>query len=221
MLENSGKDQRLERAGRGPALDIAAPHPIRAILITGWPPILLVLLICYLAALLFPVLAAPLLIGAPLAVIAALAVGGARARRIRLTVTDEVIRVSNGKAQIACDRAHVDSAVLVESLSRRRLAPRTTDLIFLERDGRSVLLLSGLLWPPAILQQVLEVVAPLPVERVTGRQTPGSLSKKFPRILDDADGTQRGRSVWDMVMLVLMVSVAVGCLVFSLRLVFG
>jgi hypothetical protein len=161
------------------------------------------------------------MIGVPLAVIAALTIGGARARMIRLSVTDEVVRVSNGKAEIACARSHVVSAVLVERLARRRLAPATTDLILLERNGRSVLLLSGLLWPPPILEQVIAIVVPNAVERVSGRQTPASLTARFPRILDDADGTQRGRSARDIILLVVMVLVAVTCLVVSALLLFG
>lgn len=226
MPDDPGPEQRLERVRSGPLLDVAAPHPIRAMLITGWPPIVLALLLSYLAALFFPLLAAPLMIGVPLAVIAALTIGGARARRIRLTVTDENVRVSNGKAEIACARSHVVSAVLVERLSRRRLAPATTDLILLDRNGRSALLLSGLLWPPAVLDQVIAIVLPhaaVPdaVERVSGKQTPSSLTARFPRILDDADGTQRGRSARDIVLLVVMVVVAATCLVVSALLLFG
>lgn len=221
MPDDPGPDQRVDRVRNGPLLDVAAPRPIRAMLITGWPPIVLALLLSYLFAIFFPLLAAPLLIGVPLAVLAAFTIGAARARRIHLTVTDDIVRVSNGKVEIACARAHVVSAVLVDSLKRRRLAPATTDLILLERNGRSTLLLSGLLWPPAILDQVIAIVVPDAVERVSGRQTPSSLAARFPRILDDADGTQRGRSVRDVVLLVLMVVLAAACLVVSGLLLFG
>ena len=221
MPDDLGPDQRLQGVRRGPLLDIPAPRPFRALLITGWPPIVLALLVSYLAALFFPLLAGLLLFGVPLAILAALTIGAARARRIHLTVTDELVRVSNGKAEIACARSHVVSAVLVERLARRRLAPATTDLILLERNGRSALLLSGLLWPPEILEQVVAIVAPNAIERVSGKQTPASLEARFPQILQDADGTQRGRSVRDIVLLVVMIVVAATCLLVSAWLLFG
>jgi len=206
-------DQRTGRARGGLLLDVPAPHPVRSMLILGWPMILAVLIPSYLVAILFPVLGALLLIGAPLAVLAAFGVAAIRARKTRLTVTDEVLRVTNGVAEIACARAHVDIAVLVDSLSRRRLAPRTTDLILLDHNGRTVLLLSGLLWPRAVLEQVITVITPAAVERVTGQQTPASLAARFPNILQNADGIDTGALKRQSVSLVVIGAVAAACLV--------
>ena len=50
--------------------------------------------------------------------------------------------------------------MLVARLARRWLEPRTTDLILLDRTGRCALLLSGRLWPPAVLEEVLELIEP-------------------------------------------------------------
>ena len=76
--------------------------------------------------------------------------------------------MSNGKAGYACARSHVQSAVLVARFARRVVAPRTTDLILLDRDGRKALLLSGLLWPATVLEQVIDLM-PEPVQRLPGR----------------------------------------------------
>ena len=163
-------------------------------LANGWPMILLVLVVAYLFAMFFPALGGLLLIGAPLGIFAALAAATMRARNIRLTFTDEVIRVTSGKEGFATDREHVHSAVLVESFARRRIGIRTTDLILLDQQGRTALLLSGLLWPPALLERVLDILAVVPVERVEGRQSPDSLALRYPRILQRTDGSDRGRT---------------------------
>jgi hypothetical protein len=172
-------------------LIVRAPHPVRSVFSTGWPMILLILVVAYLFALFFPALGGLLLIAAPLAVFAAFAAAVLRARNITLWVTDEVIRVTSGKAGNACDREHVEKAVLVEDLAHRRLVPRTEDLILLDRDGRTALLLSGLLWPPAVLEQVIDLIRPVPVERVEGKQTLASLSSRYPRIAQRTEGIHR------------------------------
>jgi len=158
------------------------------VLANGWPTVLLVLVVAYLFAMFFPTL------GAPLGVFAALAAATMRARNIRLTVTDEVLRVTSGKDGFATDREHVHSAVLVESFARRRIGIRTTDLILLDQEGRTALLLSGLLWPPATLERVIDLLSGVPVERVEGRQSPESLALRYPKILQRSDGSDRGRT---------------------------
>jgi len=217
--DESAPRQRLGRPGAGLLLDVPSPHPVRSMLILGWPMILAILIPCYLVAILFPVLGALLLIGAPLAVLGAFAVAAVRARKTRLTVTDELVRVTNGVAEIACDRAHVESAVLVDSLSRRRLAPRTTDLILLDVNGRTVLLLSGLLWPRDVLEQVISLITPAVVERVPGRQTPASLAAQFPNILQNADGIDNRALKRQSRSLVLVAAVAAACLLLVLLIV--
>jgi hypothetical protein len=191
--------------------DIAAPHPIRSMFVTSWPVIFSVLLIGYLFALLFPSVAALMLFAVPIAVGAALLIAAAAARKIRLTVTDLEVRVANNKAAIACDRSHVVSAVLVESLARRWLEPRTTDLILLDRTGRCALLLSGRLWPPAVLEQVLGLVEPEDIVRVPGKQTPRSLAARFPNILQNMDGTASGAARSQTRRLYAVVAVALIC----------
>ena len=86
-------------------LKVNTPRPTAAVFSTAWPAILLVLVVAFLFAMLFPVLGVLLLVTAPPAVLIAFAVAAFKARKIRLTVTDEVVRVSNGKAGYACDRA--------------------------------------------------------------------------------------------------------------------
>ncbi|MET0865926.1 MAG: hypothetical protein ABWZ98_16465 [Nakamurella sp.] len=191
-------------------LDVAAPHPIRSMFVTSWPVIFSVLLAGYLFALLFPPVAALMLFAVPLAVGGALLVAGNAARKIRLTVTDQQVRVANSKAAIACDRSHVVTAVLVESLARRWLEPRTTDLILLDRTGRCALLLSGRLWPPAVLEQVLGLIEP-EIARVTGKQTPASLAAQFPNILQNMDGTASGAARSQTRRLYAVVAVALVC----------
>jgi hypothetical protein len=142
----------------------------------------------------FPALGGLLLIVTPIAVVAALVAAGMRARKIRLTVTEDVIAVSSGKSGIACDRSHVQSAVLVEDFVRRRLGPRTESLILLDRDGKTALMLYGLLWPPAVLQRVIALMPDVPLERIEGKQTPESLAVRYPNILQNTDGTESGRS---------------------------
>lgn len=161
-------------------------------LLTGWPVMLLIVLLAFVVGVLFPVLAAPVIIAAPLAVAGAFTVAAIKARGIRLVVTPEVVRVTSGKDGVSCDRSHVERIVLVENLKRRPLAPRSPDLMLLDKGGRTVLLLSGLLWPLAILEQVIAALAPLPAERVPGPQTALSLIARYPSIFVSPDGAHRG-----------------------------
>lgn len=160
----------------------------------SWPFILAALAVSYIFAVVFPALGGLLLIVMPIAVIAAVLAGGARARKIRLTVTPDVIRASSGKIGISCDRAHVESALLVESFARRWWSPRTSTLILLDRDGRNALLLSGMLWPPAVLEQVINLMPDVPVTRLEGKQSPDSLAARYPKILQNTDGSDKGPS---------------------------
>lgn len=160
----------------------------------SWPVIFAVLVGSYLVAMFFPAIGGLLLITTPIAVVVAVVAGGVRARKIRLTVTQDMIKVSNGRDGNACDRAEVQSAVLVESFARRRWSPRTTTLILLDRDGRNALLLSGLLWPPAVLEQVIDLMPGVPVKRLEGTQSPNSLAVRYPNILHNTDGSEKGRS---------------------------
>ena len=75
---------------------------------------------------------------------------------------------------------------------RRWWSPRTTSLILLDRDGRTALLLSGLLWPPAVLEQVIELMPDVPLERLEGKQSPSSLAARYPMILENTDGSDKG-----------------------------
>lgn len=187
---------------------------------TGWPMIFTVLLLAYLFALLFPSVGALMLFGAPLAVGAALVLAAVSAGKITLTVTEEEVRVANNRAAIACDRSHVTAAVLVEKLSRRWFAPRTTDLILLDRTGRCALLLSGRLWPPAVLDQVLDLITPASVDRVGGKQTPLSLTARYPHILENMDGTPSGAARSQTLRLYAVVAVALLCLLVVYLLLF-
>ncbi len=94
--------------------EVAADRPTRAVLLSGLPLILLVLVVVYLFATFFPALGALMLIVIPVAVIAALVAGAIRTRRITLVVTDEVVRITNGKAGTACLRSDIHTAVVVE-----------------------------------------------------------------------------------------------------------
>ncbi len=170
-------------------LDVRAPSPFVSVLITGWLMIFAVLALAYLFATLFPAIGGLLLIGAPVAVLGAMGIAAFRVSRIRLTVTSEIVRVSDGKNGHAADRSEVRSALLVESLARKRFGRRTTDLILLDRDGRCALLLSGRLWPPAILEQVIALLPTVPLERLEGRQTPLTLAARYPKILQNSDGS--------------------------------
>ncbi len=172
-------------------LDVRAPSPFVSVLITGWLMIFAVLALSYLFATLFPAIGGLLLIGAPVAVLGAMGIAAFRVSRIRLTVTSEVVRVSDGKNGHAADLSEVRSALLVESLARKRFGRRTADLILLDRDGRCALLLSGQLWPPAILEQVIALLPALPLERLEGRQTPLTLAARYPKILQNSDGSHR------------------------------
>ena len=67
----------------------------------GWMMMAAVLVVAYLFATLFPTLGGLLLIGAPLAVLGAGSLAACQVRKVRLTVTDEIVRVSNGKTGMA------------------------------------------------------------------------------------------------------------------------
>jgi hypothetical protein len=164
-------------------LKVNTPRPTAAVLSTAWPIILLVVVVSFLFATLFPTIGTLLWFTAPPAVVIAVAIAALRARSIRLTVTDEVVRVSNGKTGYACDRAQVQSALLVSKMRRRALAPRTTDLFLLDGAGSSVMLLSGRLWPAALLEQVIALISPGDVQRLPGPENLTSLQTRFPRIL--------------------------------------
>lgn len=167
---------------------------MRAMVYNSWPLILLVLVLSYLMALFFPALGGLLLIVTPIAIIAALVAAGYRVRKIRLKVTDEVMSVSNGKSGFACNPADVRSAVLVENLARRRLGLRTESLILLDDQGRTAMMLFGLLWPPAVLDAVIELLPGVPVERLEGKQSPLTLAARYPNILKNTYGTESGPS---------------------------
>lgn len=143
--------------------EVSADRPARAVLLSGLPSILLVLVVTYLFATFFPAIGALLLIVIPVAVVAALVAGAVRTRRIRLT------------------------AVVVERFARRPLSPRTTNLILLNDKGRTLLMLSGLLWPVDVLRRVIDMVEPAEAVDVPGRQTPKTLAARFPRILERAE----------------------------------
>lgn len=160
--------------------------------LTGWPVMLMIVLLAFVVGIQFPVLAALLVVGVPLAVGGAFAVAAMKARSIRLVVTPEVVRVTSGKDGVACDRSHVERLVLADGLKRRPLAPRTADLMLLNKSGRTVLLLSGLLWPVAVLEQVIGALAPLPVDRIPGPQSAASLLARYPSIFASPDGERRG-----------------------------
>ena len=167
------------------------PSPFISVVNNGWMMMAAVLVVAYLFATLFPTLGGLLLIGAPLAVLGAVSLAAFQVRKVRLTVTDELVRVSNAKTGRAADRSEVRSAVLVESLARKRFGPRTTDLILLDRDGRCALLLNGNLWPVAILERVIELLPTVPLERIGGRQTPLTLAARYPKILQNTDNSHR------------------------------
>ncbi len=187
------RDPRAGKAHRT-LLDVRVPRPVQSVLSNGWPMIVVILAVAYLFALFFPTLGALLLIGAPLAILGAFVAAVVRVRQIRLSITDEVVRVSSGKAGTACERSEVHTAVLVDQLKHRTFGPRTTDLILMNQAGRSALLLSGSLWPPSVLARAIELLEPLPVERVTGKQNGASLTARYPKILQNADGSRRAGS---------------------------
>lgn len=191
--EESVPDQRVDRPRPKVLLDVGVAQPMKAMVFNNWPVIALILVASYLVAALFPTLGGLLLIGTPIAVVAAIIVAGLRARKIRLKVTEELLSVSNGKAGFGCKRAEVHSAVLVEHFTRRRFGVASESLVLLDRDGRTAMMLSGLLWPPAVLEHVIELLPAVPLERLEGKQTPETLARRYPNILQNADGTGSGR----------------------------
>ena len=166
-----------------PLFRVSTPRPTAAVFSTAWPVILLALVASYLFATLFPSLGALLLVSVPPAVLVAFGSAVFKARSIRLTVTDETVRVSNGQAGYSCNRSDVRSAVLVSKLKRRMLAPRTTDLFLLDGDGSSVMMLSGRLWPATLVEEVIDVITPADVQRLPGPESLPSLHARFPRLL--------------------------------------
>lgn len=141
----------------------------------------IIVVIAVVAGFFFPVLAGLVMVGAPLAVIAAFAVTAIRAHSIRLTVTDEVVRVFSGKSGVTCDRYGIDRLVLVDGFKRRWSTPRSPALIMLDSSGHAIMLLSALLWSSPVLERVIELLAPLPVDRI-GPQTSKSLTAIYPDV---------------------------------------
>ena len=170
------------RAGLGASrYEVSADRPARAVLLSGLPSILLVLVVTYLFATFFPAIGALLLIVIPVAVVAALVAGAVRTRRIRLMVTEEVVKVTNGKAGTACLRSDIQTAVVVERFARRPLSPRTTNLILLNDKGRTLLMLSGLLWPVDVLRRVIDMVEPAEVVDVSGAADAEDAGREVPQ----------------------------------------
>ena len=192
--EESVPDQRVDRSRPEVLLDVGVAQPMKAIIFNSWPVVLLILVASYLTAMFFPTLGGLLLIGTPIAVVAALVAAGMRARKIRLKVIGDLISVSNGKAGFACERSAVHAAVLVESFTRRRFGALSESLVLLDRDGKTAMMLSGLLWPPVVLERVIDLLPGVPVERLEGKQTPASLAVRYPNILQNTDGTATGRT---------------------------
>ncbi len=193
---------------------VSSPQPVRAMWVTGWPLIACVLLSALIVGVFFPLMGLPLLVFTPLAVGGAFLIAAQRAKAIRLEIGKVQVRVSNDKTGLNCQRSDVASAVLVDSFERGPLIPATTDLILLDRAGRSLIVLTGLLWPPAVLDRAIDVLGPLPVERVAGRQTPQSLARRHPKILQRADGRRAprdasGRGMLIAVLVLLVAAVAV------------
>ena len=200
---------------------MAALRPVRAMLISGLPLILLMLFVVYVFAVLFPTIGVLLLITTPLAVIAALAVAGIRARRVHLVVSDELVQVTNGQTGVTCERRYIKTAILVERFARRPLSTRATNLIFLDAQGRTLLMLAGMLWPADVLERVVATVDPADVVRMPGRQTPKTLAARFPRILDRADGEGTRTSARTVVLYAAFAVVLLILLFIAYRAFFG
>ena len=69
--EESAPDQRVDRNRSEVLLDVGVPQPMRAMIFNSWPLILAALLLSYLAAVFFPAIGGLLLIGTPIAIVAA------------------------------------------------------------------------------------------------------------------------------------------------------
>lgn len=176
-------------AGRVPEFyERYADHPYRAMAGNGWPIALGLLLIAVVFAFFFPLLGILLAVSTPLAILAAFFYGMTRARLIRVQVSDDVVSVGNGKDGNACDRAEIRTAVVVSGLRRRATLPRTTDLILLDGRGRTLLLVPGLLFNAETFDDIIDLIRPATVERLTGTFTPESLTTRYPLILHTADG---------------------------------
>lgn len=166
----------------------SADHPYRAMALNGWPVAVGLLVIAVVFAFFFPLLGILLAVSTPLAILAAYFYGMTRARLIRVQVTDDVITVGNGKAGNACDRSEIRTAVVVQGLRRRATLPRTTDLILLDARGRTLLLVSGLLFAVETFDDIIDLIRPGTVDRLSGAFTPESLTERYPLILHTADG---------------------------------
>ncbi len=184
----------------------SADHPYRAMALNGWPIALGLLVIAVIFAFFFPLLGILLAVSTPLAILAAYFYGMTRARLIRVQVSDDVVSVSNGKTGNACDRAEIRTAVIVQGLRRRVTLPRTTDLILLDARGRTLLLVPGLLFAAETFDDIVDLIRPATVDRLSGAFTPESLTERYPLILHTADGRPPApkRSASGIVLLVAM-----------------
>lgn len=172
----------------------------------GWPIAVGILVIAAVFAFFFPLLGILLAVSTPLAVLAAFFYGMTRARLIRVQVSDDVITVGNGKAGNACDRAEIRTAVVVQGLRRRPTLPRTTDLVLLDARGRTLLLVPGLLFAADTFDDIIDLIRPATVERLSGPFSPEQLAQRYPLILHTADGRPPAarRSAGGIVLLVAM-----------------
>ena len=131
-------------------MSVAAPYPVRAMWALSWPLMGCVLLAAFLVGMFFPVMGLPLLILTPVAVAAAFWLAARHARTVRLDINRDAVRVTNDRTALTTPRQEVASALWVESFHRGPLLPDTTDVFLLDKAGRSLLMLNGLLWPPAM-----------------------------------------------------------------------
>ena len=202
----------VEPAEEVATMSVAAPYPVRAMWALSWPLMGCVLLAAFLVGMFFPVMGLPLLILTPVAVAAAFWLAARHARTVRLDINRDAVRVTNDRTALTTPRQEVASALWVESFHRGPLLPDTTDVFLLDKAGRSLLMLNGLLWPPAMLDRALDVLGPPPVERVPGRQTGATLTARHPALVRRADGRLaswgRSRPVLLAVLGVLLVAAA-------------
>lgn len=188
----------------------SADHPYRAMALNGWPVAFGLLVFAVLFAFFFPLLGILLAVSTPLAILAAYLYGMTRARLIRVQVTDDVITVGNARTGNSCDRAEIHTAVVVQGLRRRITLPRTTDLILLDARGRTLLLVPGLLFSAETFDDIIDLIRPATVDRLTGAFSPESLTQRYPLILHTADGRPPSqRSMSGIVLLVAMALVLI------------
>lgn len=174
--------------------------------LNGWPVAVGLLVIVVIFAFFFPLLGILLAVSTPLAILAAYFYGMTRARLIRVQVTDDVITVGNAKTGNSCDRSEVHTAVVVQGLRRRATLPRTTDLILLDARGRTLLLVPGLLFAAETFDDIIDLIRPATVDRLSGAFRPESLTERYPLILHTADGRPpaASKSLSGIVLLVAM-----------------